>query len=70
MRRLIEKLRKVKSPLLCKEHDSKKFPGVIANERCYTCELDMCYMCGNKHYEHGCDVESNNYYLLMNRIII
>ena len=33
----------------CMQHDHTKFPHIIANEYCRSCEQDICYMCGNDH---------------------
>lgn len=47
-----------KSPIPCKQHDTTKFPNILANELCTSCESEICYICGNHHIEKGCFVRS------------
>lgn len=41
---------------LCTDHDYLKQPDILANEHCRTCDIDICYICSNKHMEHECRV--------------
>lgn len=42
----------------CTHHDQTKFPHLIANEMCSSCEDHVCYMCANQHIENGHYVRS------------
>ena len=38
-------------------HDLNKFPNVVKDEKCLTCETHQCYICSeNNHIPHNCKV--------------
>lgn len=41
----------------CFQHNIKKYPNVKANETCLTCNEDICYMCGDIHFNNKCNVQ-------------
>ncbi|CAD8119256.1 unnamed protein product [Paramecium sonneborni] len=51
MFRFFGKLMK-RAPKECLQHDHQKFPNLLANEFCQSCEQSLCYMCGNDHIGH------------------
>ncbi|KRX09541.1 hypothetical protein PPERSA_12284 [Pseudocohnilembus persalinus] len=44
----------------CLLHNTAAFPDVKANHHCHTCNINMCYICSNKHFENNCDITWTN----------
>lgn len=42
---------------LCSQHNIKKYPNVKSNESCLSCNEDICYMCGDIHFNNKCNVQ-------------
>ena len=58
MRRFLTLFKKINTAQECVNHNTKQLPHILANESCATCGIDICYLCGSKHLEHGCNVKS------------
>jgi hypothetical protein len=41
----------------CAAHFENQLPNLRPLERCNTCNVSLCYTCGNKHFDNYCNME-------------
>lgn len=48
----------------CQLHDITRLKHIKANEYCNSCEVEMCYICSQKHISNHCEVACQNLSLI------